>query len=153
MGVAIHYSGRAKNWDALTRLLSTATQFAAQRGWMCAIYDDPLGVMEDRDHDDPGYIEHDGPFRGVVLRPHRRCDPVRLDFSTANELSGFTRTDGAPFRVHAEITRLLREIGPFMAEFSVIDESGLWDSGDDTDDDWGGVPDDLEVDDEGDSAQ
>ncbi len=130
MGVTIHYAGRAKNWDALTQLLSAATQFAAQRGWMFAIYDDPLGVMEDRDHDDPGYIEHDGPFRGMVIRPHPRCEPVRLDFSTSNELSGFTKTQFAPFEVHVEVVRLLREIEPFMAEFSVNDESGLWDSRD-----------------------
>lgn len=130
MGITIHYSGRAKSWDALSQILSTAQLFCAEREWMFAIYDDPLGVMEDRDKDDPGYIDHDGPFRGIVIRPHPKCEPVRLDFSTANELSGCTKTQFAPFRIHIEIVKLLREIEPFMAEFVVIDESGLWETGD-----------------------
>ncbi len=130
MGITIHYSGRALNWDALTQLLDVASMFAAQRGWQFALYDDPLGVMEDRDKDDPGYIEHDGPFRGIVIRPHRKCEPVRLDFSVSNELSASTKTQFAPFEVHVEVVELLRRIEPFMERFSVEDESGLWEDGD-----------------------
>lgn len=133
MGITIHYSGRAKDWDALTQLLSVAQQFAAQRDWTYAIYDDPFGVMEDRDHDDPGYIEHDGPFRGIVINPHAKCESVRLDFNISNELSGFTKTQFAPFRVHTEIVALLRAIEPFIADLVVLDESGFWETGDEAD--------------------
>lgn len=131
MGITIHYSGRVRDWNALTSLLTTAQLFCAERDWMFALYDDPLGVMEDRDHDDPGYIEYDGPFRGMVIRPHGRCEPVRLDFDTSNDMTpAFTKTQFAPFHVHEDIVALLHAIEPYFDELVVADESGLWDTGD-----------------------
>jgi hypothetical protein len=131
LGITIHYSGKARDFDALTEILNTAQMFGAQHGWHFAMYDDPFGVMEDRDKDDPGYIEHDGPYRGIVLRPHRKCEPVRLNFRVSNEMTpAFTKTQFAPFEVHIEIIELFRAIAPFMDEFEVTDESGLWESGD-----------------------
>lgn len=131
MGITIHYSGRVRDWNSLTDLLTTAQLFCSEREWMFALYDDPLGIMEDRDHDDPGYIEYDGPFRGMVIRPHGRCEAVRLDFNTSNEMTpAFTKTQFAPFNIHEEIVALFRDIEPFFTEFVVIDESGLWETGD-----------------------
>ena len=49
MGITIHYSGRAASSDALNQLLTVAQLFAAQRDWMCAMYDDPLGLFEDHE--------------------------------------------------------------------------------------------------------
>jgi hypothetical protein len=96
---------------------------------MFAIYDDPLAIMDDREKDDPGYIEHDGPFRGIVIRPHSKCESIRLDFSVSNEFAAFTKTQFAPFATHAEIIELFHAIEPYMAEFLVTDESGLWETG------------------------
>lgn len=129
LGTTIHYSGRAKSWDALTNLMNTAQVFAAERGWHFAMWDDPLGVMDDHDKDDPGYIEHDGPFRGIVIRPHRKCELVRLDFDRSYELAASTKTQFAPFGIHVQIVELLRAIEPLMANLEVTDESGLWETG------------------------
>lgn len=143
MGTTIHYSGRAKDHKSFSQLMNTAQMFAAEREWMFAMFDDPLGHLEDRDPDDsqvPGYISESEryenlhlPARGLVLRPHRKCEPVRLTFNSNHELDAFTKTQFAPFTVHVEIIRLLREIEPFMERLTVIDESGLWESGDEAD--------------------
>jgi hypothetical protein len=131
MGITIHYSGKAKSFDALSELLNVAQMFAAQREWQFALYDDPFGVMEDRDKDDPGYIECDGPFRGMVIRPNKKCEAVRLDFRPSNEMTpAFTKTQFAPFSVHVEVVKLLKAIAPFMEDFEVMDEAGLWETGD-----------------------
>lgn len=127
MGITIHYSGRAKSDDAVTKLLSVAQTFAAKRGWKFALFDDPLGTSPS---DDPPPIGWAGPSRGVAITPHPKCEPVLLDFNTANELSGFTKTQYAPFRVHVQIVELLHAIEPFMEGLTVIDESGLWETGD-----------------------
>jgi hypothetical protein len=133
MGITIYYSGRAGGHDAVTEILTAAQVYAAGRGWMFAMYDDPLGAMEDRDRDDPGWVEHEGPYRGIVIRPHRRCEPVRLDFTIDHELRpAFTKTQFAPFGVHKGVLELLRKIEPHMERLEVVDESGLWESGDET---------------------
>ncbi|MFN0011466.1 MAG: hypothetical protein ACKVS8_07460 [Phycisphaerales bacterium] len=130
MGITIHYSGRAATDDALRQLLTVAQLFAAQRDWMCAMYDDPLGLFEDHD---PGSYWGGDPnalFRGIVITPHKKCEPVRLQFDPRFEVSGSTKTQFAPFRIHCEVVELLRAIEPFMERFDVVDESGLWASGD-----------------------
>jgi hypothetical protein len=129
MGMTIHYQGTARDDDALTELLKTAQLFAAQREWMFALFDNPFEIGEggpdDRD------IERDElPFRGIIIRPHPECEPVRLVFSRFHALAGFTKTQFAPFHVHVEIVRLLRAIEPFMDDFLVIDETTLWETGD-----------------------
>jgi hypothetical protein len=168
MGITIHYSGRAKSREAIRELMKAAQLFAAERDWMMAMYEDPLGIYEDVDPDDPGYIEEHGPYMGVVLRPHRHSEPVRLQFNLAREFSGFTKTRYAPFEVHREIVALLRLVAPHLESFEVNDESGFWDDGDEdaarpkfataeeiaTSDDvpdqpeWGGVPDFADDDDD-----
>jgi hypothetical protein len=131
MGITIHYSGRARSADALSEILKTAQMFAAGRGWHFAIYEDPFGVMDDRDKDDPGWLEHGGPYRGIVIRPHRLCESVRLDFTIVHELRpAFTKTQFAPFGVHKGVVALLRAVEPHMERFEVMDESGLWETGD-----------------------
>ncbi|MCC7387858.1 MAG: hypothetical protein IT431_03730 [Phycisphaerales bacterium] len=131
MGITSHYSGRAGRSDAVTKILTAAQLYAAGRGWMFAMYEDPFGVMEDRDRDDPGWVEHEGPYRGIVIRPHRRCEPVRLNFTIDHELRpAFTKTQFAPFGVHKGVLELLRAIEPHMERLEVVDESGLWESGD-----------------------
>lgn len=131
MGITIHYSGRARGYDAVTAILTAAQMYAAGRGWQFALYDDPFGVMDDHDKDDPGWVEHEAPYRGIVIHPHRKCEPVRLDFGIDHEMRpAFTKTQFAPFGVHKGVVALLRQIGPHMERFEVEDESGLWESGD-----------------------
>jgi hypothetical protein len=133
MGITIHYQGRARDSKALDALLNDAFRFAAEREWQATIYDDPLGVYEGRESGErPADDEDDrgAPYRGVVAKPHGKCEPVRLDFSPALELSGFTKTGHAPFRIHCLVVAMLRRIAPYMAEFTVVDETGLWESGD-----------------------
>jgi hypothetical protein len=131
MGMSIHYSGRAGSYSAVNDIFRAAQMFCAPREWMFACYDDPLGEMEDRDPDDPGYVERDRPIRGMVIRPHKKCEPVRLEFSVKHELeAASTKTQFAPFRVHVEIVKLLREIEPLLDEFTVTDETQLWETGD-----------------------
>src|SRR5437763_3981891 len=109
MGTTIPYSGRAKNWDAISSILNTAQLFAAQRGWMFAIFDDPLGITDDHNEGDPALLDVGGPFRGIVLRPHRSCEPVRLRFTAQCELlPASTKTQFAPFEIHADVIALLR---------------------------------------------
>ena len=130
MGITIHYSGRARSHDDLSQILDIATRFAAEREWMFAIFEDPLGEYEDFDPESPDFKEREGPYRGIVIRPHKNCEPVRLTFTPQHELTAFTKTQFAPFDIHADIVKLLRAIEPHMAEFTVIDESGFWESGD-----------------------
>lgn len=131
MGMTIHYSGRAKNWDALTRLISAAQMFACEREWMMATLDDPFGHMDDRDKDDPGLVETDDPIRMMVINPGGKCESIRLRFTANCELlPAWTKTQFAPFSVHKEVVALLRAIEPFMAEFNVMDETGYWETGD-----------------------
>jgi hypothetical protein len=55
---------------------------------------------------------------------------VRLTFNVQHEVEGFTKTQFAPFEVHVEIIELLRLLAPMLEDFEVVDEAGLWESGD-----------------------
>ncbi len=130
MGANIHYRGRAANCADVEHIMNTAVMFAAEQEWMFAIFDDPMGIMEDLDKDDPGYLEHEGPIRGTVIKAHRDCEAMRLVFNVRHELEGSTKTQSAPFEVHAQLVELLRILTPRFAELEVVDETGLWETGD-----------------------
>src|SRR4051812_25426133 len=123
MGITIHYSGVAKSVNAIRELMNKAQLFAAEREWMMAMYEDPLGVYEDVDPDNPGYVERDAPYMGIVIRPHPRSEPVRFQFNLAREFSGSTKTRYAPFEVHRDVVALLRLVAPHLERLEVIDES------------------------------
>ena len=61
---------------------------------------------------------------GIVIRPHPKSEPVRLQFNLAREFAGFTKTRYARFEVHRDVVALLRLIAPYMERFEVIDGSG-----------------------------
>lgn len=130
MGITIHYSGKCENHARVTKVMDVAQMFSAKRGWMFAMFDDPMGEFDDRDPDDVGYTEHDGPVRGIVIRIHHKCEAVRLTFDVRHRLEASTKTAYAPFAVHVEIIKLLREIEPLFEEFKVIDEAELWETDD-----------------------
>jgi hypothetical protein len=132
MGITIHYSGRAASHEAMSKAMNHAFVFGAQREWQCAIFEDPLGNYEDIDPENPGLVDEErkGPYAGVVVRPHPKCEPFSLPFSLSREFSGSTKTQYAPFEVHEELIQLLRELEPFLDYLSVVDEAGLWESDD-----------------------
>ena len=55
---------------------------------------------------------------------------MRLQFDPRFEVSGCTKTQFAPFRIHCEVVALLHAIEPFMERLTVVDEAGLWETGD-----------------------
>lgn len=141
MGITLHYSGRAKSHQAIDRILDHVFRFGAvraDRGWRAALDDDAFGRLEAwRDAgepEDPGHeraLAFDEPVRRVVLVPPRRCEPFVLGFTRTLELApAFTKTQYAPWPVHAALVGLLREVAPHLESLEVHDESGLWDDGD-----------------------
>jgi hypothetical protein len=132
MGITIHYSGRASSKAAAQKVMDRAQLFAAQRGWMFAMFDDPMGDEEARDPAKPweGDFDPDSPTRGIVIRTHPKCEPIRIVFNARNELKAWTKTAYAPFSIHVEIIKLLREIAPLLEDFEVLDEVNLWETGD-----------------------
>jgi hypothetical protein len=128
MGITIHYTGRARSAKAIDQLIDAAQVFAVQRHWQFAMYDEPVHILDPRGEDETGSAS--GPYRGIIINPHPDCESIWFIFDASNELCGFTKTQFAPFQVHVEILKLLREIEPYMETFEVMDESGLWENGD-----------------------
>ncbi len=75
-------------------------------------------------------------FKGAVLLVDNGCEPFWLTFGDYGEQGWwnrhFTKTQYARegFRTHVEIINMLRELNEMADYLKVIDETGLWESGD-----------------------
>ncbi|MEK6702965.1 MAG: hypothetical protein AABZ53_11930 [Planctomycetota bacterium] len=133
MGITIHYSGRARSVEAVGDVFGAAQVYAAAREWMFAIIDDPFGEAADCDSTPELFEapEREVPIRAMVIRPHAMCEAIRLEFDRLHRMEqAFTKTQFAPFEVHAAVVGLLRAIEPYLESLEVMDESGLWETGD-----------------------
>lgn len=135
MGITIHYSGRASSVEAVGDVFGAAQLYAAAREWMFAIIDDPFGEVEEGGPN-PGFFEspqRENPVRAMVIRPHAMCEAIRLEFNRRHRMEqAFTKTQFAPFEVHLAVVGLLRAIEPHLESLEVVDDSGLWETGDET---------------------
>lgn len=130
MGITIHYQGRARDDGAVGRVLDAAEAFARERGWVCQRCDVEDGVVERYDMELEEFVAHRGRVRGIVIVPHKECEPVMIEFTPDRRIQHFTKTQYAPFGVHVAIVELIRRVAPEFAELEVHDEAGLWETGD-----------------------
>jgi hypothetical protein len=128
MGVTIHFEGRLRDAAAYDRVLGEATGFALQHGWMAdPIEEAEVTLLRVRDEKDWDYT---GPTRGVELRPHDDCDPLRLEFDRDLYVQEFVKTQFAPVEIHLLVVDFLRLVAPEFEVLSVEDEGEYWETSD-----------------------
>lgn len=115
MGVTIHYRGRLRSAGDIQAHSDEAARIAASHRWQVHRFAD-----------------------GVILGPHRGCEPLFLVFHDDGRLHGlfgdewsFCKTQFAPVEVHVQIVDLLRHLQErFYEDFEVIDDGEYWETGD-----------------------
>lgn len=128
MGVTIHFEGQLTDGVALHNLVTTALDFARDRGWNTEpIEADEVTLLRVRDEVDWNYI---GPVRGVSLYPHIDCEPVRLEFDRDLYIQEFTKTQFAGATTHLHILELLKSIEPYFRKLTIEDEGEYWETSD-----------------------
>jgi hypothetical protein len=130
MGVTIHFQGRARDEAALAGLLAAAEDYARAHGWDVGSLDADRTALK-RVIDDVE-VDYEGPVRGVVLRPHEWCEPVRLEFDDTLFVQDWTKTQFAPIEIHKAVSALLEQLAPFFESLIVNDEGDFHGGGDDT---------------------
>lgn len=127
MGVTIHFEGGLRDETAYEKVIAAAKGLAVQQGWNWqAINEASTRLERVRDEKDWDY---EGPAQGIVLYPHKDCDPLRFVFDTNGFVQEYVKTQFAPTSIHITVIELLREIAPHFLNFSVEDEGEYWESG------------------------
>ena len=128
MGITVHFEGRLKDEVAYERAITTAIRFASVRDWPAESFRIELArlsrVKDEQDWD------YEGPTRGISLRPHSSCEPIRLEFDRELYIQEYTKTQFAPPEVHRELVALLVALGPYFVELVVFDEGEYYETRD-----------------------
>jgi hypothetical protein len=128
MGITIHFEGQLADDAAYKNLLETADRFASERGWPIEYFSVPSAklsrVRNEQDWD------YEGPTKGVQMRPHPSCEPLRLEFDQDLYIQEFCKTQFAPSETHEAIVELIDLLAPRFANLEVVDESDYFETRD-----------------------
>lgn len=130
MGLTIHFSGAMDRVADLPKLVDELTIFADSMGWLAQAIN-----MEDPAAE----------FRGVLVNPQGRCEPLRFIFDREGRVRNFmdllhnqvepnehsfysvSETEFAPVEAHLWIVGLLRYVGQkYISTLHVGDEGDYW---------------------------
>jgi hypothetical protein len=131
MGITLHYKGNLRDKAALAGVLRTAKCFAESKGWRTESIDE-ADVTLIRVAEDESESTYQGPTVGITIYPHPDCEPLRLDFDRELFVQGYTKTQFAGAETHVQVVELLADLKQFFGIFDVFDESGYWDTRDET---------------------
>ncbi len=124
MGVTIHFYGRLKNKESLDEVISTASEFAAEKG--CEVINLDSEKKQLFRVKDGKQSEYEGPVRGIQFHADENCDPFVLEFDDDLYIQQFCKTQYAGISTHVEVIQLLRDIEPCFGTFVVLDEGDFW---------------------------
>jgi hypothetical protein len=123
-GVTIRYQGRARSRAAVDKALAAARAEAERLGWTVEDASLPEGapVRLNKEKARP----YKGPIKGIVMRPHPRCEPFYLQFDATLYSQDFVKTQFAGADVHVQIVGLLKKLARHFADLKVEDEGEYW---------------------------
>lgn len=128
MGITIHIEGQLADNAAYVAFVEKADRFASRLGWPIERFTVPNAklsrVRNEQDWD------YDGPTKGVLLRPHPSCEPLRLEFDEDLYIQEFCKTQFAPSETHEAIVELIDLLAPCFTRLEVVDESDFFKSRD-----------------------
>ena len=128
MGVTIHFEGHLADQTAFNRLMEAAQNIAVTNGWLHEhISSDEATLLRVGSNEEA--IDYVGPTRGLLIRVHDDCDPIRLEFDQSFYLQEFVKTQFAGTAIHIHVVETLQRLRPFFAEFKVEDEGEFWETG------------------------
>ena len=127
MGVTLYFSGTIRNIDD-PKLEQLALKWA--KHWGCDVNtmrDVELPLIMVRNE---VVIEDPGPLDGFSLAPHKDSESIRILVRKDGYFQHFCKTQFAGPDTHIEVVEFLKELGPFVEDFDVLDEGGYWNTGD-----------------------
>ncbi len=148
MGITIHYHGRLDDRRVLPKILADARHFCFKRKLNYRDVDDRIiGRVERGQPPNVESLPVDDTLRGILIYPHKNCEPMWLTFNRAGELCTYlaqprtgcywenkdlsVETQLAPVDVHISICELLHLIRDHYAHgLQVKDEGEYFESGD-----------------------
>ena len=132
MGLTIHYQGSINHIEDIPRLVDEMEDIAKSMGWMSQRINDN---------------ESDPNFRGIILNPKGKGEPLCFIFDRAGRLRGlmdlvsdqvepteysyfnFTKTQFLPIETHVWIISLLRYLKKhYLSDLHVRDEGDYWET-------------------------
>lgn len=126
MGVTIHFEGHVLDESALQLAIAKARALGQAFGWRATVIAEAhvelVRVVDEEE------IPYTGRTRGVELRPHEECDPIRLEFGDDLFVQDYVKTQFAGAETHVQVVELLREIQPCFRDLEVFDEGEFWES-------------------------
>jgi hypothetical protein len=148
MGLCIYYSGKIKDAESLPLLIEEVKDIAIVNKWDYHIYETsfPNETLDSEEHIEPIY--------GISFAPPE-CESVTLTFlsngvmvhpgcvkyfgNSKNETQKnyiyhpWTKTQYAGIVIHATIINIFRHLNSkYLKDFKMMDESGYWETGDES---------------------
>ncbi len=152
MGITIHYSGKLKSPELITKVRDELEDIAKDMNWQYSIMDEDLYKPNTAKlvvNDLKAEITEHLPLKGIIINIHKDCESLTFYFDkdgilrnsiamTAenkdedNYTAGDSvKTQFAPLDVHITIIKLLKYLKEkYFEEFDVYDEGGYWETGD-----------------------
>ena len=149
MGLCIYYSGKIKDAASLPLLVEEVKDIAIVNKWKYHVYETafPNGTLDSEE-------QHIEPIYGINFTPPN-CESVSLTFlsngvlvhpgcvkyfgNSKNETERnyiyhpWTKTQFAGMVVHATIINIFKYLnGKYLSDFKMQDESGYWETGDES---------------------
>jgi hypothetical protein len=123
-GITIHYEGHAMSRQAVIEILSVATEYAKQHGWMVKDASAENGTLERVINEKNA--DYEGKVTGVVLHPHAQCEPVYLQFGEDLFMQDFVKTQFAGANVHILLIELFDALKEKFRNLEITDEGEYW---------------------------
>ncbi len=153
MGVTIHYRGKIDDTADVSNLADDLEDFANELGWESQRMDEDWSKPNTAAisvEGDTARVTGHAPLKGIMLSPHKHCEPFALTFNSDGYLIGFvgmtllaegkttpeksvmsTKTQFAPVEVHITIVKLLQYIKKrYISNLEVFDDGDYWETGD-----------------------
>ena len=127
-GVTVHYQGKAKDAEAIQKVLAEARSAASRYGW--EVKDAHVANASLTREEDGKEKAYKGPLTGIVIQAHPMCEPVHIQFGTDLVMRDFVKTQFAGADVHVKVIELLKQLKPLLVSLEVLDEGEYWDTGD-----------------------
>jgi len=153
MGITIHYRGKIDDIEKISKLVEDLEDFAIELGWESQRIDEDWSKPNTAAvsiEGDLARITGHAPLKGIILSPHKYCEPLAFTFNPDGYLIGFmgmtliaegkstpeesvmgTKTQFAPIEVHITIIKLSQYIKKrYIPNLEVVDDGGYWETGD-----------------------
>lgn len=153
MGTTIHYRGKINNTEDVKRLAEELEDFSQQLGWKSKRWDNDWSKPNTaKITNNDGKIRLSGhiPLKGIVLYPHKDCEPLSLTFTVGGQLVSVvgmsliaggkttadsswmsTKTQFALVEIHIAIVKLLEYLKKrYIHNLEVHDDGDYWETGD-----------------------